>query len=60
MNKNSIYVQRYESRHITRIVIKFNRVTDADVIKRIRSEPRTIDYIRRLVRRDMEDSEKLQ
>lgn len=54
MNKNSIYVQRYEARHITRIVIKFNRVTDEDVIERIRSEPSTIDYIRRLVRRDIE------
>lgn len=55
MNKNSIYVQRYEARHLTRIVIKFNRVTDADVIERIRSEPSKIDYIRRLVRNDMKN-----
>ncbi len=54
MKKNSLYVQRYEARHITRIVIKFNRVTDADIIERIRSEPSTIDYIRRLVRQDIE------
>lgn len=51
--KNSIYVQRYERRHITRLVIKFNKVTDADVIERIRSEPSIIDYIRRLVRNDI-------
>lgn len=51
--KNSIYVQRYEQRHITRLVIKFNKVTDADIIERIRSEPSMIDYIRRLVRNDI-------
>lgn len=51
--KNSVYVQRYERRHITRLVIKFNKVTDADVIERIRSESSIIDYIRRLVRNDM-------
>ena len=53
--KKSIYVQRYERRHITRLVIKFNKVTDADVIERIRSEPSIIDYIRRLVRNDIEN-----
>ncbi len=58
MKKNSLYVQRYEARHITRIVIKFNRVTDADVIEQIRSEPSMIDYIRRLVRRDINCEDK--
>ena len=53
--KNSVYVQRYERRHITRLVIKFNKVTDADVIEKIRSEPSIIDYIRRLVRNDMKN-----
>lgn len=55
--KNSIYVQRYERRHITRLVIKFNKVTDADVIERIRSESSIIDYIRRLVRNDMKNAQ---
>lgn len=57
--KNSIYVQRYERRHITRLVIKFNKVTDADVIERIRSEPSIIDYIRRLVRNDIKNEQNL-
>lgn len=55
--KNSVYVQRYERRHITRLVIKFNKVTDADVIERIRSEPSIIDYIRRLVRNDIKNEQ---
>lgn len=53
--KNSVYVARYERRHITRLVIKFNKVTDADIIEKIRSEPSIIDYIRRLVRDDMKN-----
>lgn len=52
MNKKSLYVKRYEDRHITRIVLKFNLVKDLDVIERIRSEPNMTDYIRRLVRND--------
>lgn len=55
--KNSVYVQRYERRHITRLVIKFNKVTDADVIEQIRSEPSIIDYIRRLVRNDIRNEQ---
>ena len=54
MNKKSLYVKRYEERHITRIVLKFNLVKDLDVIERIRSEPNMTDYIRTLVRNDID------
>lgn len=54
--KNSVYVQRYEARHITRMIFKFNRKTDADIIERIRSKSSKIDYIRKLVRRDISES----
>lgn len=53
MNKNSLYVKRYEDRHITRITLKFNRVRDAEILDRIRAAPSKIEYIRDLVKNDI-------
>lgn len=57
MNPASIRQARYDADHSVRYHLKYNARTDADVIERLASVPSKQDYIRRLIRRDIERGE---
>lgn len=48
------YLKEYVKANQKNIQIRLNKQKDADVIARIESQPNKADYIRRLVRADME------
>lgn len=54
--KNQLdYIKRYNAQHYTNISLKFRKDVDEDVeiVKFLRSQPSTAEYIRELVRKEM-------
>ena len=47
-------VRKWTNAHMTSIAIRLHNENDADVIARIKAQPNQADYIRSLVRADVE------
>lgn len=58
MKRSQTPQDRYESRHIERTTLKFNKTIDADIIARLAAQPKETGgkqgYIKRLIRADIE------
>lgn len=53
MNKASERQNRYDAANTTRVQLKLNNKTDADVIDRLNAEESKQAYIKRLIREDI-------
>ena len=49
---------KYDKAHTVQFKVKFNKETDADVIKHLQAQPNKQNYIRQLIIADMEKSGK--
>lgn len=49
--------KKYDSANCRFFYLKFNRKTDADVIRKLEYEPNKTNYIRELIRRDLNGNE---
>ena len=47
-------VDKWQSQNVRRVTIAFMRKTDADVLARLDSVPNKTDYIRKLIRADID------
>lgn len=48
---------RYDAEHTRQIVLKLNRRTDADILRKLDEQPNKQGYIKQLVRADIEFSD---
>lgn len=48
------YDMQYAKENIRRFNLKLNRIHDADLIKRLESQPNVQAYLKELIRKDME------
>jgi len=48
---------KYDATHTTKITMKLNTTTDADIIKRLAEQGNKQGYIKRLIRQDIEMSQ---
>lgn len=53
-NNHTVAQRKYDSSNCRFYTMKFNKNTDADVIARLDSVPSRQDYVRQLVRKDIE------
>lgn len=47
---------RWQAKNTTRTVLRWMNSSDADIIAKLQSEPNRTDYIRKLIRADIESS----
>lgn len=50
------YDMQYAKENIRRFNLKLNRIHDADLIKRLESQPNFQAYLKELIRKDMESA----
>lgn len=48
---------RYDAEHTRQIVLKLNRRTDADILRKLDEQPNKQGYIKQLIRADIEFSD---
>lgn len=48
---------RYDAQHTRQIVLKLNRRTDADILRKLDEQPNKQGYIKQLIRADIEFSD---
>ena len=51
------YQREFNKETYVQIAVKFNKITDADVIAMIYSQPNSIDYLRQLIKKDIAEKE---
>ena len=56
-NSRTISQRKYDSANCTFYHLKFNNRNDADVIEKLASVPSRQDYIRQLIRKDLEQDQ---
>jgi len=47
-------IREWQARHTTKITLRFNNERDRDIIEKLQSQQNKTDYLRRLVRDDIE------
>lgn len=45
--------QAWKKEHMTRVYVRFHNINDADIIEKLNSVPSKNDYIRQLIRADI-------
>ena len=53
-NKRTQAQRKYDSDHCRYFYLKYNTTTDADIISKLESVPSKQDFIRKLIRNDIE------
>lgn len=48
---------RYDAEHTRQVILKLNRRTDADILRKLDEQPNKQGYIKQLVRADIEFSD---
>lgn len=56
-NNHTVAQRKYDAVNCKFYTMKFNRKTDADVIEKLDSVPGRQDYIRQLIRKDLNQTE---
>lgn len=48
------YITEYKKKNVRRILLEFRKDSEADLIQHLDSQPSKNDYIRQLIRKDMQ------